>query len=154
LLLNNLKQHHEALTIKNTTKIKTMKKQIIKEDSLGNFSFENIKKKKFKISKAIILLIKKKFKISKAIILLILPIFIFIFSCKEQKTEPPLIEHTKTEPLLIEPIKTEPLLIEPIKTEPTLLEVYKKDTDNLKIFIFKQKTLFSYDYFSERYCQI
>ena len=121
-----------------------MKKQIIKEDSLGNFSFENIKKKKFKISKAIILLIKKKFKISKAIILLILPIFIFIFSCKEQKTEPPLIE----------PIKTEPLLIEPIKTEPTLLEVYKKDTDNLKIFIFKQKTLFSYDYFSERYCQI
>jgi hypothetical protein len=86
-----------------------MKKQIIKEDSLGNFYFENIK--------------KKKFKISKAIILLILPIFIFIFSCKEQKTEPPLIE--------------------PIKTEPTLLEVYKKDTDNLKIFIFKLKTLFN-----------
>ena len=96
-----------------------MKKQIIKEDSLGNFYFENIK--------------KKKFKISKAIILLILPIFIFIFSCKEQKSEPPLIE----------PIKTEPPLIEPIKTEPTLLEVYKKDTDNLKIFIFKLKTLFN-----------
>jgi hypothetical protein len=86
-----------------------MKKQIIKEDHLGNFYFENIN--------------KKKFKISKAIILLILPIFIFIFSCKEQKSEPPLIE--------------------PIKTEPSLLEVYKKDTDNLKIFIFKQKTLFN-----------
>jgi hypothetical protein len=97
------------MNLKINGKVKTMKKQIIKEDSLGNFSFENIK--------------KKKFKISKAIILLILPIFIFIFSCKEQKTEPPLIE--------------------PIKTEPTLLEVYKKDTDNLKIFIFKLKTLFN-----------
>lgn len=69
-----------------------MKKQIIKEDLLGNFYFENIK--------------KKKFKISKAIILLLLPILIFIFSCKEQKSEAPLIE--------------------PIKSEPTLLEVYKK----------------------------
>ena len=96
------------INLKINGKIKTMKKQIIKEDSLG-FYFENIN--------------KKKFKISKAIILLILPIFIFIFFCKEQKSEPPLIE--------------------PIKTEPTLLEVYKKDTDNLKIFIFKQKTLFN-----------
>lgn len=106
-----------------------MKKQIIKEDLSGNFYFENIK--------------KKKFKTSKAIILLILPIFIFIFSCKEQKSEPPLIEPIKTEPLLIEPIKTEPTLLEVYKKLEIYkkLEVYKKDTDNLKIFIFKQKTL-------------
>ena len=98
-----------------------MKKQIIKQDHLGNFYFENIK--------------KKKFKISKAIILLILPIFIFLFSCKEQKTEPPLIEPIKTEPTLLEVYKK----LEIYKK----LEVYKKDTDNLKIFIFKQKTLFN-----------
>lgn len=100
-----------------------MKKQIIKEDSLCNFSFENIKKKKFKISK------------SKAIILLILLIFIFIFSCKEQKSEPPLIEPIKTEPTLLEVFKK----LEVYKK----LQVYKKDTDNLKIFIFKQKILFN-----------
>lgn len=97
-----------------------MKKQIIKEDHLG-FSFENIK--------------KKKFKISKAIILLMLPIFIFIFSCKEQKSEPPLIDPIKTEPTLLEVFKK----LEVYKK----LQVYKKDTNNLKIFIFKQKTLFN-----------